>query len=68
MCPVEGATVAGVPTYRACLVDVFDTAISIDMPRYNAALAREAHGRPGRLRRRLPAVGGAGDGGHKLDP
>ena len=47
MCPVEGATVAGVPTYRACLVDVFDTAISIDMPRYNAALAREATVDPG---------------------
>ena len=30
------------PTYRACLVDVFDTAISIDMARYNAALAGRA--------------------------
>ena len=31
-----------VPTYRACLVDVFDTAVSIDMARYNAALAGHA--------------------------
>ena len=30
------------PTYRACLVDVFDTVISIDMPRYNASLADQA--------------------------
>ena len=30
------------PTYRACLVDVFDTVVSIDMPRYNAALAERA--------------------------
>jgi HAD superfamily hydrolase (TIGR01509 family) len=39
MRPVDGSTVAGVPTYRACLIDVFDTAISIDMSGYNAALA-----------------------------
>ena len=30
------------PTYRACLVDVFDTVVSIDMPRYNASLADRA--------------------------
>ena len=30
------------PTYRAFLVDVFETAISIDMIRYNAALAERA--------------------------
>ena len=30
------------PTYRACLVDVFDTVVSIDMPRYNASLAEQA--------------------------
>ena len=30
------------PTYRACLVDVFDTAVSIDMVAYNAALAELA--------------------------
>jgi HAD superfamily hydrolase (TIGR01509 family) len=36
-----------VPTYRACLVDVFDTAISIDMARYNAALAGRAGVDPG---------------------
>ena len=39
MCLVDGSTVTGVPTYRACLVDVFDTAISIDMAGYNTALA-----------------------------
>jgi HAD superfamily hydrolase (TIGR01509 family) len=36
------ATVTGVPTYRACLVDVFDTAISIDLATYSAALAGQA--------------------------
>lgn len=30
------------PTYRACLVDVFDTAVSIDLATYNAALAERA--------------------------
>jgi len=42
MCPADGSTVTGVPTYRACLVDVFDTAISIDQASYNAALAEQA--------------------------
>jgi HAD superfamily hydrolase (TIGR01509 family) len=31
-----------VPTYRACLVDVFDTAVSIDLATHNAALAERA--------------------------
>ena len=30
------------PTYRACLLDVFETAVSIDMASYNAALAGHA--------------------------
>lgn len=35
------------PTYNACLVDVFETAVSIDMARYNAALAGQAGIDPG---------------------
>ena len=30
------------PTYRACLVDVFDTVVTVDMPRYGAAVAGRA--------------------------
>jgi HAD superfamily hydrolase (TIGR01509 family) len=31
-----------VPTYRACLVDVYDTVVSIDLPRYGGLLAEQA--------------------------
>jgi HAD superfamily hydrolase (TIGR01509 family) len=31
-----------VPSYRACLVDVFDTVVTVDMPRYGALMAARA--------------------------
>ena len=34
------------PTYRACLVDVYDTVVSIDLARYTAALAEYAGADP----------------------
>ena len=44
------------PTYRACLVDVFDTVVTVDMPRYGAAVAGQAGIDPDRSR--SPSVRG----------
>ena len=59
--------VDAVPTYRACLVDVFDTVVSVDMPRYGASWPIGPGSTPARSRR-LPCLGGAGDGGQRVAP
>ena len=53
-------------TYTACLVDVYETALSVDLPEWGALLAATAQGRPAGVRRGRLAESGPG-GGRPVD-